>query len=243
METPLLIAISGVKRSGKDTTASFIEEWAGSLSRPLTVKRRGFADKAKLAFAKQFFPDISMEDAIAWVDEFKFTGNVQIKWTGHVQFEDRLVCNFEGRDVLAQFCTDGARDIYGEDHWVDLLLPTRQYIDENDLPLGPRWHDEFIVDLGKYNTPVADIAVITDERFENENKRVKTLGGINWKVRRKDAEDAVIEEYRSKGKEVHRSELGVPDRMFDRVFINDDNDLNLARQRVFDELDRILILV
>jgi len=243
MRTPILIGLHGVKQSGKDTTASFIEEWAGGLSRSLTVKRRGFADKAKWAFTRQFFPEITMVGAIAWFDDIKDDPAAQVWVTedGGVSVMETQV-----RDCMAQFSTDSARDIYGFDHWLDqLLLDDKIQYADYVSPQHHTWHNEFMIDLGDdvdFQLRVADICVITDERFENENRRINKLGGINLKIRRKDAEDAVIEEARSKGREVHRSELGLPDKLFDFIINNDDNDMDKARKRTFDVLDIINVL-
>jgi hypothetical protein len=91
-----------------------------------------------------------------------------------------------------------------------------------------RYHDDVI---RPRIARTADICMITDLRFENELERIKELGGLCWKIQRKDAEDAVIAEAEAAGKPVHRSELGIPDDLFDKVINNDDNDLDLARLR------------
>jgi len=247
MQTPLLIGLHGVKRSGKNTTAGFIARWAGRQPVPLTTKERGFADKAKLAFARQFFPKITMEEAIAWVDEYKLDS--------HKRFvlEDRRhpsyhFVDIEFRQAMAQFATEGGRELYGLDHWVDLLLPTAMYFNGYDLPENPKWHDEFMV-FPDWHHPdpveqgrlfVADICMITDMRFENELERVKTLGGVNIKIRRKDAEQAVIDEAKERGRDIHASELGIPDEKFDAIINNDDNDLKYAESRTVQVMNDFL---
>jgi hypothetical protein len=213
---PLLVAFHGVKRSGKDTAASFLEEWASG--RSLSFKRRGFADKAKWAWARQFNPEVTMQNAIDWVDVFKDRGSrVKIEHS-----DGRGGVDIDFRQCMAQFATEGARLIYGEDHWVDLLLPTSMYIDGQDLPTYPKWHDSFAVFVHLLRLPrVADVCAIHDMRFDNELQRVRTLGGVNVKIRRKQAEDAVLAEASHRGLAIHESELGLPDEEFDYVVPND----------------------
>lgn len=231
MDKPILIGIHGVKRAGKDTTANFIEEWAARQVPALSTCRRGFADKVKLAFARQFFPDITMERAIAWCDEHKLSESAHFRGCDK---QGDFMPPTQFRDAMRQFSTEGARDVYGFDFWVDMLLPLN--ILESDPVHVPVWQRNF---EGRYHDGtirpqkvyLADICMITDLRFENELHRIKKLGGLCWKVRRKEAEEAVIAEAKAAGKPVHRSELGLHDCLFDEVLNNDDNDLVLARHR------------
>lgn len=239
MDTPILIGLHGVKRSGKNTTAGFIAEWAGAQSPALSALERGFADKAKWAFARQFFPTITMVQAIKWVDTFKdsragisYPTSIGPK-PGEVNYMSVLF-----RQALAQFATEGGRDIYGDDFWVDQLLPFNPP-DWKKPNVNQLWTNEFLVPLqpgaDQLGKP-ADYCLITDQRFENEVHRIHALGGFSVKIRRKDAEDAVIEQARQQGREIHRSELGLPDDMFDYVINNDDNDLVKARERAMQML-------
>ena len=222
---PVLIGLHSVKNGGKNTTADFISAWCAS--RHLTCKQRAFAEKAKWAFARQFFPNCAMEWAIEWFDSLKNTdASVEI-WTEH----SASIANVQFRQCMAQFSTESARDIYGKDHWVDQLLPDDKIIfadflkDEYDYHT---WHESFTIDGGKR---IAHVCPITDLRFENELRRIHKLHGITIKIRRKDAENKAIEDFKKNGIEVHESELGLPDEMFDYVINNDDNDMDLARKR------------
>lgn len=242
MDKPILIGIHGVKRAGKNTTADFITEWAARQLPALSTCQRGFADKAKWAFARQFFPDCTMEQAIKWVDEFKAIPTASFV-SPPIRYTDDSGMPIPGplgnqvvifRDALAQFSTDGGRDIYGDDHWVDLLLPMplAVYDDASRHRYREAWHQEFLAQGRRASSArIADLCLVTDLRFDNELDRIKNLGGYNIKVRRKDAEDAVIAEAKAKGREVHRSELGIPDDRFDIVINNDDNDMEMARVR------------
>lgn len=227
MNAPILIGIHGVKRAGKDTTADFIQKRAALFEPALFVVRHGFADKAKLAFARQYFPEITIDQALRWVDDFKEDPSAYfgVPVFGLESNPDVLTVRF--RDALAQFCTEGGRDIYGDNFWVDQLLPFDPFDPTNFLT----WYRNF---------DQADICLITDLRFENEVERIKRLGGYVWKIKRKDAEDAVIAEALAKGRDVHRSELGLPDSMFDIVIDNSDNDLKKAEVVTIRKLEQVL---
>lgn len=221
MTTPVLIGIHGVKRAGKDTTAYFFTKLASESDPALSVARRGFADKAKWAFARQFFPDITMDAAITWIDKYKESSHRFVLESPKLPSVHDVDVSF--REALAQFCTEGARDIYGKDFWVDQLLPVRR---------GPfEWYGEF---------DHADLALISDLRFDNEAARISALDGYNIKIKRKDAEDAVIAEAAAKGRNVHLSELGLPDEMFDCIIDNSDNDLAKAFERTRKVWEQIL---
>lgn len=231
METPILIGLHGVKRSGKNTTARFIADWAGEQSPALSALERGFADKAKLAFSRQFFPRITLEDAIKWVDTYK-DSSVCIKYPMYAVGGITRSEDVPFRQALAQFATEGGRDIYGEDHWVDQLLPEGG----DELWHWPNYLFNFAWKADENNYECADFCLITDLRFKNEVERIHKLGGLCWKIRRKNAEDAVIAEARQQGREVHRSELGLPDDLFDVIINNDDNDLVAAERRTREAL-------
>jgi hypothetical protein len=240
VDKPILIGIHGVKRAGKNTTADFFQEFAWSSDPALSVRQRGFADKGKWAFARQYFPTISMEEAIKWVDEWKtrtdahfYSPQTGVRPDSLLPVAGPLSDPVLFRDALAQFCTEGARDIYGDDFWVDQLLPVPRNIDTGSIPVRPRWHEEFKLKQFGINNPatVADVCLITDVRFDNETQRVPVVGGYTVKVKRKDAEDAVLAEAERMGRPVHRSELGLPDMLFDFVIDNSDNDMDKAKER------------
>lgn len=219
MDTPLLVGISGVKRSGKNTAAWSIADWAVSVG--LTSFDRGFADKVKWAFARQFYPDMNMITAISWCDRFKEQGHVEIYDDPDTQIHFDEV---SGRDCLAHLGTEVGRDIFGYDFWVDQLLPM-QFFDAKSDWRGQEFND-------------ADICTISDLRFDNELARVKYLNGFLIKIRNQEAERAVIEEANAMGREIHRSELGLADELFDVVINNDStiDELNLRIRHVMNEV-------
>lgn len=154
-----LIGISGLKTSGKDTTYKAIND----LLPDLNVQRVAFADKLKEAAAKAIgFPQ---GQAISLMDECKEN------WTFAIYdgFGDDLT-TFTGREYLQWFGTQAGREVFGDEFWVDLILPE---------PLGPG-HFSPLDDL----YPDADVLVVTDARFPNEARRIKQLGGEMWEVTR-----------------------------------------------------------
>lgn len=226
---PLLVGFHGVKRSGKDTAATYLEEWCRG--RSLSFARRGFADKAKLAFARQFYPTITMADAIAWVDEHKDKGR-RIAFPSNLPKENVSTIDF--RQCVAQFATEGARLIYGEDHWVDQLLPLRG---TSSLAISTGWWEEFSIFHGEgLGAGVADVCAIRDMRFDNELERVRLLGGVNVKIRRKSAEDAAWAQ-----SSIHESELGLPDEEFDYVLGNNSTLIDF-RQLIFNLGDALIAM-
>lgn len=244
MPSPILIGIHGVKRAGKDTTADFLTEFASESDPALSVRRRGFADKAKWSFCRQFYPDCTMDQAVKWVDAYKSNPRAvfdspPIDYTDDagLPIAGPLTSEVVFRDALAQFSTEGHRDIFGFDFWVDQLLPLKP-----DARNPEGWHGEFMTPPKTeedWPYSIADICLVIDVRFENEVQRIHELGGFTWKIKRKDAEDAVIEEARLAGRDIHRSELGLPDHMFHAIIDNSDNDLDKARDRTRREWERV----
>lgn len=216
MNQPLLIGISGVKQAGKGEAAHCIQQWAASLG--YTAFDRGFADKVKWAFARIFFPDITMADAIEWVNAHKNDPHLKVVIESDLYPQQHLG-EITLRTALTHVGTEGGRDVYGDDHWVTQLLPYGMTSKNND-PTYPLWNEEF---------NLADFCTISDLRFENEMARIKTIQpSITVKIRRREAELAVIEEYKRQGKEIHRSELGMPDEEYDYVINNDGSKEELA---------------
>jgi hypothetical protein len=130
-----------------------------------------------------------------------------------------------------QFATESAREVYGDDHWLDILLPTNRY-DPHDE--APAWWSNFTIPVIWHDNQaqnVADFAVITDLRADNEMQRVTELGGINVKIKRRDAERAERTYYEKKGIDRHLFATELPDKEFDVVLVNDDNNLDNAYVR------------
>jgi len=213
---PFLIGISGVKQSGKGTAFRMIADSGRPLG--LSARERGFADYVKWLFARQFFPAMPMEDAIAWCDQYKEDKHAVVT-------APRTSVTF--RQALQHLGTDCMRDLVSNSFWVDLLLPAEPTASN---PEG--WYGSFIVDpkiAEDWPYSVADLCGVTDLRFDQELDRIQSFREhpvtpahvITIKLRRKVAEEAVLEQARQQGKKVHRSELGLPDDLYDHVVFND----------------------
>ena len=152
---PLLIGLTGNRGSGKDTSFQFIEKWAEE--KKVLAVRRAFADPLKFSFSRIFRPEITLEEAIEWCDQLKLNSSV------YVQEQDHTVTQVSGRMALQNHGYEGHREIFGDNFWLDYLLPMNN------------WHDKF---------DGADVCVVTDVRLDNEAQRIKDLGGFVWKIER-----------------------------------------------------------
>ena len=152
---PTLIGISGGRGSGKDTAYGIISEWAGENN--LTSARRAFADPLKWSFARIWFPDISLEDAVEWCEKIKHNSVID---AGNG-------VSVTGRQALQHYGYEAHREIFGESFWIDQVVPITN------------WRDKFSND-GR----LTDICVVTDVRFENEARRIRDAGGVVWNIER-----------------------------------------------------------
>lgn len=249
---PTLIGIHGVKRAGKDTTADFIHQWG--IEHDMSYRKRGFADEMKLALARIFFGEqewLTMEWAVNWADTFKEHKNAGFEipyaisssqpddWPGAPIFDTHMV---RFRDLMRFIGTDVGRQMWGEDFWVDKLIPQPKMINDGfgGYP-GRRWDRSFTLPGSDVPARTADLCVISDVRFRNECQRIHELGGITIKIRRKTAEDAVIAEYCAQGRDVHASDLLLDDELFDYIIDNSDSIMENSRQRTFDMLNHYAI--
>jgi hypothetical protein len=76
-----------------------------------------------------------------------------------------------GREYLQNLGNE-ARGVFGENFWIDQVLPNPGERDWSTL----NWKD------ARY--PDADILCITDVRYPNEADRIRALGGVVWEVLR-----------------------------------------------------------
>ena len=166
-----LIGLTGSKNSGKGEVARFIAEWAAE--RSLLAVDRGFADKLKWAMARIFWPDITMQDAIVWANEFKNDSNAAVVVCDITDGEPRKVIT--GRELFQHGGTEMGRDIFGDTFWVDMLLPTTRLLINT-------WEDSFWTPEPEADP--ANIATISDVRFDEEANRITLLGGQIWAIHR-----------------------------------------------------------
>ncbi len=196
-----IIGINGFKRSGKGEVGNAIESIA--LDRALHTKQVGFADKLKILAARSlgFTEDYTDEERIALMDEakehwvidlFKAFDTPQEKaiyGQSHHKFH-----GLTGRQYLQNLGND-ARVVFGDDFWVDQLLP--------------QVHESWSKRLERMY-PNVDILAITDLRYPNEAQRVLDLGGEVWEVLRPGTES-----------DGHASEIPLPRELRTRTILND----------------------
>jgi hypothetical protein len=170
-----LIGLAGKARSGKDTMAGFIKEWAEDYS--FGFSQDAFARRLKesAAAALGLQPEegqdrVPPEDAVAFCEMLKRDDNVI-----HVVNAEGTGYTITGREFLQYYGTEAHRDVFGDNFWVDAVLPKGW----DPSGITPKWHESF-----KIAGRVSDFAVVTDVRFPNEARRVKELGGEVWKIER-----------------------------------------------------------
>jgi len=188
-----LLGLAGAKGSGKDASFGFLREWA--FGRGVVAVRRGFADKLKLSAARIFIPEIGQEDAIRLCDGIKNAPDYHIgimEMSSEGETNDIMILqSVTGRQFLQNYGTEGHRDVFGDDFWVDALLPINRLLRIEGTSEQDRAQDFWYNFLANDDpTQFADIAVITDVRFANEAKRIKDNGGMVWEVIRGDEQIA-----------------------------------------------------
>lgn len=167
-----LLGISGLKTSGKDTTAKAV---AAALP-DQNVQRVAFADKLKELAALAFGVE---DDLIARMDYAKEHWTIKI----HGEPEQDIgVGDFEylsdsfwisGRAYL-QNIGQAARKVFQDGFWVDQILPP---LTGHSLftTLDQQHHLQHFY-------PGVDVLCVTDVRYPNEADRVHELGGEVWEI-------------------------------------------------------------
>lgn len=145
----MIIGLNGRLKSGKDTTFKVIKEFVPE------AERISFADKLKDSAAAVLGIDRDTLEELKNREDFLYTlrgfqDDVPVDLLSRVP-------NFNVRVFLQRYGTEGHRDIFDDNFWVNMALPL-------DLD-----HE------GK-------LFVVTDMRFPNEAQRVKDLGGYTIKV-------------------------------------------------------------
>lgn len=136
----MLIGLSGYARSGKDTVADYL------------VKNYGFT---RMAFADP------IREALYRLDpHITFASMPGIKLSWAVDKSGWEVVKEESEEVrglLQRMGTEVARNMFGEDFWVDYAI-------------GQSWKN--------------DNVVFSDVRFRNEATAVQKNWGVNWRINR-----------------------------------------------------------
>lgn len=147
----------------------------------------------RVAFATPILESLSTLNPIVSVDSM----GRMLRFNDVLEMEgyEEAKKTLEFRRLMQVFGTDVGRDLFGENVWVD----------QAKKKMGPK---------GKF--------IITDVRFPNEVKMVKSLGGTLVKILRPGY--TPVNE--------HISDSGLPDRLFDRILINDGSIEDLRRNVV-----------
>jgi len=181
-----LIGVSGKAMHGKDTVGAILSEKRG-------YTRMAFADKLKelTVLADPLIlcgMSLRLDRLSAYV---RAVGMDAAKKEAEVR-------------RLLQALGHGAREIFGEDAWVDALF---RQIDSSPGELGPGFF------------------VVTDVRYPNEAEAVRRRGGEVWRIVRPDApslaDPAGIHVSEAAPASSHASETALDDYDFDRVVLND----------------------
>jgi hypothetical protein len=162
----MLIGLTGKKNSGKDEVFRVIEE-LDTHGQNIDVIRLAFADAMKGALAALFAVPYSV------IEENKNNGEISLEFPGtgnqRYGYNDHHTDKYHVtlRQAIQRFGTEVGRRHFGEDFWLDKLIPPT---------VQPSFHKGRIV-------------VVTDVRFRNEAERIVKLGGHIWEVTRPDTDN------------------------------------------------------
>lgn len=224
---PTLIGLNGKARSGKDTTADFIQNWCERYN--LTTGREAFARRLKESAAHAlgvFDNEVEFCNKLKGDYERAF---ISVRMATKGDGPNAEVAKISGREFLQYYGTEAHRDVFDQNFWVNAVLPVTEgalgfIFKEEETPNGvtgasvtpiPDWWESFLLtdesDLVMDEIPelVADYCLITDCRFENEAQRIRDLGGQVWKIEREGA-----------GAGNHASEQELPGELIDLVIDN-----------------------
>jgi hypothetical protein len=140
---PKIILISGKKQSGKNLTASLIEELSEN---PNNIEVFAFADTLK-NMASNFFYDVLLNDT--YVDQHSYEKDSFKNKVIPFKFNEKK-CTY--RKFLQYFGTDFMRELFSDNLWVDNVI---------DFIKGNLLHT------------ADNMFIITDARFPNEIERVQ----------------------------------------------------------------------
>jgi hypothetical protein len=140
----MIIGLHGGKRAGKDTAYNFIQSVYPH------AQRLAFADKIKESLAALF--GVSIRE-INTLKEERGVFKIESQSFEH---------SYTWRSFAQRYGTEAHRDIFGDDFWVDMILPREPTVPDDEL-----W-------------------IITDVRFKNEAERIKHLGGHIIRINRPD---------------------------------------------------------
>lgn len=154
----MLIGLAGYARAGKNTVSAILDEYV--VPYPNDFIEESFARRLKISAARALGIEVPDDDAIALMDQLKTDGS--IAWS--VGYDSDTL---SGRQYLQRYGTEAHRDVFGDDFWVEQVVP-RGFSAQH------------------YNS----VVVITDVRFENEAQAIRREGGVIWAIDRDEAKPA-----------------------------------------------------
>jgi hypothetical protein len=167
-----IIGLTGKAGAGKDTAAQFALDWCKRNG--FAAERLAFADPLKVSASRALgfqgaswlgSPEETAE-CVAFCNELKQTGtDIQVIRRGPDSCE--LEHSLSGREYLQFFGTEGHRDVFGQEFWVEV---TERKLAEM------AW--------------AVDVVFITDTRFENEAQMVHHHEGEVWEIVRPELESS-----------------------------------------------------
>jgi hypothetical protein len=144
----MIIGLCGLKGSGKDTVAAYLIKEYG-------YERKAFADKLKLSAAALFGINSSEWETLKNDDTAVVTlRNIHDELGNFTSIAEITV-----REFLQRYGTESHRDVFGNNFWVDQVLPVGGYYADRDI-------------------------VITDVRYFGEGERIHNLKGYVARVNR-----------------------------------------------------------
>lgn len=168
-----LIGLSGLKTSGKDSTCAVIQ----TVKPNLNVKRVSFADRLKVLAGKSIGCEGSDQEIIDEMNSAKETAPYEFEVScAHISLDPLWV--FNARQYL-QWLGAAGRDVFGEEFWVNIILPNPEYVQPWLYPPKNHvWNNKYLNNM----YPNVDILVVTDVRYPNEARRILDLGGEVWEI-------------------------------------------------------------
>lgn len=148
----LVIGVSGTKRSGKNTFADYTKRYLESKGK--TVRIGSWAELLKKS-AYESFGLLDMGGGKIydiWADSFKENQKIQI-----VNSLGEVVHSVSGREFLQKYGTEGHREIFGDNFWIE------QFWSSNDFD-------------------GVDVLIIADCRYDNEAENVLSKNGVIIKI-------------------------------------------------------------
>jgi hypothetical protein len=209
MQTPMLLGIAGFKESGKDTAGKFLKEWC-ALNR-FRGRTQGLADDLKWSAALALGFEGTREECIAfanslkadgvYVEVMKFNSREELDADPEVQYKSPIMTKITGREFLQNYGTESHREVFGDDFWIDNLIPL------DEVRLARKWGEQ---DGPSGLLLMPDLMMVTDCRFPNEAERVKDLNGFVLEIQKPDQVN----------NDSHVSEKPLPREMVDKIIFN-----------------------